>query len=79
MYLDIKVSISGNVLCTSLHYKPTDSHSSLLYSSSHPSHGQELHVIVYMSILWVTIFLVCFLSSTSPLTVSSPLTVVELR
>ena len=26
-FLDIKVSISGNVLCTSVHYKPTDSHS----------------------------------------------------
>ena len=37
-YLDIKVSIRGNVLCTSVHYKPTDSHSYLLYSLSHPSH-----------------------------------------
>ena len=37
-FLDVKVSISGNVLCTSVHYKPTDSHSYLLYSSSHPSH-----------------------------------------
>ena len=27
-----------NSLCTSVHYKPTDSHSYLLYSSSHPSH-----------------------------------------
>ena len=36
-YLDIKVSISGNVLCTSVHYKPTDSHIYLMYSSSHPS------------------------------------------
>ena len=26
-FLDIKVSIRGNVLCTSVHYKPTDSHS----------------------------------------------------
>ena len=26
------------LLCTSVHYKPTDSHSCLLYSSSHPSH-----------------------------------------
>ena len=26
------------MLCTSMHYKPTDSHSYLLYSSSHPSH-----------------------------------------
>ena len=25
-------------LCTSVHYKPTDSHSYLLYSSSHPLH-----------------------------------------
>ena len=37
-FLDIKVSISGNRLCISVHYKPTDSHSTLLYSSSHPSH-----------------------------------------
>ena len=37
-FLDIKVSIEGNGLCTSAHYKPTDSHSYLLYSSSHPSH-----------------------------------------
>ena len=34
-FLDIKVSISGNGLCTSVHYKPTDFHSYLL---SHPSH-----------------------------------------
>ena len=37
-FLDIKVSISGNGLCTSVHCKPTDSHSYLLYSSSHPSY-----------------------------------------
>ena len=36
-FLDIKVSIEGNGLCTSVHNKPTDSHSYLLYSSSHPS------------------------------------------
>ena len=35
---DIKVSISGNGLCTSVHYKPTGSHSYLLHTSSHPSH-----------------------------------------
>ena len=35
---DQKVSIEGNGLCTSVHYKPTDSHSYLLYSSSYPSH-----------------------------------------
>ena len=37
-FLDIKLSIESNGLCTSLHYKPTDSHSYFLYSSSHPSH-----------------------------------------
>ena len=37
-FLDIKVSIEGDGLCTSVHYKPTDAHSYLLYSSSHPSH-----------------------------------------
>ena len=36
-FLDIKVSIEGDGLCTGVHYKPTDSHSYLLYSSSHPS------------------------------------------
>ena len=34
-FLDIKVSINGNGLSTSVHYKPTDSHSYLLHSSSH--------------------------------------------
>ena len=37
-FLDIKVSINGNGLSTSAHYKPTDSHSYLLHSSSRPSH-----------------------------------------
>ena len=37
-FLDIKVSINGNGLHTSVHYKPTDSHSYLLHLSSHPSH-----------------------------------------
>ena len=32
-FLDIKVSVEGNGLCTSVHCKPTDSHSYLLYSS----------------------------------------------
>lgn len=36
-FLDIKVSISGNGLCTSVHYKPTDSHTCCI-QSSHPSH-----------------------------------------
>ena len=30
-FLDIKLSFEGNGLCTSVHYKPTDSHSYLLY------------------------------------------------
>ena len=29
-FLDIKISIGGNGLCTSVYYKPTDSHSYLL-------------------------------------------------
>ena len=37
-FLDINISINGNSLSTSVHYKPTDSHSYLLHSSSHPSH-----------------------------------------
>ena len=38
--LDIKISIEGNGLCSSVYYKPTDSRSYLLYSSSHPSLGK---------------------------------------
>ena len=37
-FLDIKVSLEGNGLYKSVHYKLGDSHSYLLYSSSHPSH-----------------------------------------
>ena len=39
-FLDILVSINDNRLVTSVlqFYKPTDSHSYLLYSSSHPNH-----------------------------------------
>ena len=37
-FLDIKLSIEGNGLGTSVHYNSTDSHSYLLYSLSHPSH-----------------------------------------
>ena len=40
-FLDILVSINGNKLTTSVFYKPTDSHSYLLYSSSHPSHTKR--------------------------------------
>ena len=39
-FLDIKLFIEGNGLCTSVHYKPTDSHSYLL-SSSHPQSHVE--------------------------------------
>ena len=35
-FLDINVSVQDNNLTNSVHYKPTDSHSYLLYSSSHP-------------------------------------------
>ena len=37
-FLDIKISIEGSGLCTSVYYKPTDSHSYLWYSSSQPAH-----------------------------------------
>ncbi len=36
-FLDILLSINGNRLVTSVFYKPTDSHSYLPYSSSHPN------------------------------------------
>ena len=36
-FLDTKISIERNGLSISVHYKPTDSHSYLLYSFSHPS------------------------------------------
>ena len=39
--LDILISINGNRLVTSVFYKPTDSHSYLLYSSSHPNHTKR--------------------------------------
>ena len=37
-FLDISVSITDNYLSTNVHYKPIDSHSYLLYSSSHFKH-----------------------------------------
>ena len=40
-FLDILVSINGNRLTTSVFHKPTDSHSYLLYSSSHPNHTKQ--------------------------------------
>ena len=40
-FLDINISVKDNNLTTSVHYKPTDSHSYLLYSSSHPSHVKD--------------------------------------
>ena len=40
-FLDINISVQDNKLATSVHYKPTDSYSYLLYSSSHPSHVKD--------------------------------------
>ncbi len=40
-FLDILLSINGNKLVTSVFHKPTDSHSYLLYSSSHPNHTER--------------------------------------
>ena len=37
-FVDVEISIEGNGLCISVSYKTIDSHSYLLYSSSHPSH-----------------------------------------
>ena len=50
-FLDIKVSVEGNGLCTSVYYKPTDSHSYLLYSSSHPSHVKNSESIAFSQFL----------------------------
>ena len=40
-FLDILISINGSRLTTSVFYKPTDSHSYLLFSSSHPNHTKR--------------------------------------
>ena len=40
-FLDISVSINGDALATSISYKPTDSHSYLLFSFSHPNHTKQ--------------------------------------
>ena len=40
-FLDISTSINGDALATSVTYKPTDSHSYLLFSSSHPNHTKQ--------------------------------------
>ena len=40
-FLDILVSINSNALGTSVSYRPTDSHSYLLFSSSHPNHTKQ--------------------------------------
>ena len=55
-FLNINVSVEGNGLYTSVHYKPTDSHSYLLYSSSHPSHVKNS--IPYSQFLGFVIFVV---------------------
>ena len=40
-FLDIQLSVNGNGLYNSVHYKPTDSHNYLLHSSSHPQHAKN--------------------------------------
>ena len=44
--LDILVSINGDALTTSVAYKPTDSHSYLLFPSSHPKHTKKSSLIL---------------------------------
>ena len=41
LFLDISVSINGDALVTSVSYKPTDSPSYILFSSSHPNHTKQ--------------------------------------
>ena len=41
LFLDISVSINGDALAISVSYKPTDSHSYLLFSSTNPNHTKE--------------------------------------
>ena len=50
-FLDIQLFIEGNGLCTSVHYKPTGSHSCMLYSSSHPSHVHVKNSFSYSQLL----------------------------
>ena len=40
-FLDILVSVNGNRLTTSVFYRPIDSHSYLLFSSSDPNHTKQ--------------------------------------
>ena len=40
-FLDISVSISGVALVTPVSYKPTDSHSYLVFFSSYPNHTKQ--------------------------------------
>ena len=47
-FLDIKVSISGNVLCTSVHYKPTDSQLFVVFIITSIT-CQELHSLFSIS------------------------------
>ncbi len=41
IYIFNRLYLIGNRLVTSVFYKPTDSHSHLLYSSSHPNHTKR--------------------------------------
>ena len=47
--LDIKISIEGNGLSSSIYYKHTDSHSYLLYSSSRTSHSRIPYLLYCFS------------------------------
>ena len=40
-FLDITLSVSGSRISTSVHYKDTDTHNYLHYTSSHPKHCQN--------------------------------------
>ena len=47
-----KLSVNGNALPTSIHYKPTGSYNNyLLHSSSHPQHGKKKNAIQFSQFL----------------------------
>ena len=58
-FLDIKVSVEGNGLCTSVHYKPTDSHSKLICCIHlHIHHNMSRILFLILSFLDFVAFVV---------------------
>ena len=57
-FLDIKVSVEGNGLCTSVHYKPTDSHSKLICCIHLHIHDMSRILFLILSFLDFVAFVV---------------------